>query len=128
MRAFKLFLINFRRFGNSGWIYVCHHIESTKVLISIQLFLMTVETNVRLLGSAEFGATAVIGDDSSCHVATTNGFSATSSVAHMLGGFSKLMSLNHPHLCKYVEFVRSAVRMFYILVSSIKLIDAYFAY
>uniref|UniRef100_A0AAF5RT77 TBCK protein kinase n=1 Tax=Wuchereria bancrofti TaxID=6293 RepID=A0AAF5RT77_WUCBA len=68
---------------------------------------MTVETNVRLLGSAEFGATAVIGDDSSCHLTTASGFS--SSAAHMLGGFSKLMSLNHPHLCKYVEFVRSTV-------------------
>uniref|UniRef100_A0A0R3RWD2 Protein kinase domain-containing protein n=1 Tax=Elaeophora elaphi TaxID=1147741 RepID=A0A0R3RWD2_9BILA len=71
--------------------------------------LMTVKTNARLLGSAEFGAIAVIGDDPSCQVATTFGFSATSSAAHMLGEFSKLMSLNHPHLCKYVEFIRSAV-------------------
>ncbi|KAL3982387.1 Rab-GTPase-TBC domain family protein [Acanthocheilonema viteae] len=70
---------------------------------------MSVEVDVRLLGSAEFGATAVIGDDASCQTATTNGFSATSSAAHMLGQFSKLMSLNHPNLCKYVEFVRSAV-------------------
>uniref|UniRef100_A0A1I7W136 TBCK protein kinase n=1 Tax=Loa loa TaxID=7209 RepID=A0A1I7W136_LOALO len=66
------------------------------------------EANVRLLGSAEFGATAVIGDDSSSHIATC-GFSTASSAAHMLGGFSKLTSLNHPHLCKYVEFVRSAI-------------------
>ncbi|VDO41593.1 unnamed protein product [Brugia timori] len=71
-------------------------------------FLMTMGTNVRLLGSAEFGATAVIGDDSSCHLTITSGFSS-SSAAHMLGEFSKLTSLNHPHLCKYVEFVRSTV-------------------
>ncbi|VDK84656.1 unnamed protein product [Litomosoides sigmodontis] len=69
---------------------------------------MTVEADIRLLGSAEFGATAAIGDDASCPVATS-GFSAASSAAQMLGEFSKLMSLSHPHLCKYVEFVRSAV-------------------
>lgn len=78
---------------------------------------MTVEADIRLLGSAEFGATVAIGDDASCQIATTSAFSSTSSAAHMLGEFSKLMSLNHPHLCKYIEFVRSAVRMFLILIS-----------
>uniref|UniRef100_A0A8R1XUT7 TBC domain-containing protein kinase-like protein n=1 Tax=Onchocerca volvulus TaxID=6282 RepID=A0A8R1XUT7_ONCVO len=70
--------------------------------------MMTVEANVRRLGSAEFGATVVIGDDLSCHSAST-GLQSASLFAHILGGFSKLMSLNHPHLCKYMEFVRSTV-------------------
>uniref|UniRef100_A0A915PHP3 Rhodanese domain-containing protein n=1 Tax=Setaria digitata TaxID=48799 RepID=A0A915PHP3_9BILA len=69
---------------------------------------MRAEANIRFLGSAEFGATTVIGDDSSCVMGTTS-LTAASSAAEMLGRFSKLASLDHPHLCKYVEFVRSAV-------------------
>lgn len=87
---------------------------------------MTVEADVRVLGSAEFGATAVIGDNLSCQMAASGCISGTSSAAQMLGGFSKLISLNHPHLCKYVEFVRSTVRMFRILIDPMKLINAYF--
>ncbi|KAM3725988.1 TBC domain-containing protein kinase-like protein [Dirofilaria immitis] len=70
-------------------------------------FLMTAETNIRLLGLAEFGATAVIEDNLSCNA--TTGLSPTSLAAHVLGRFSKLTSLNHPNLCKYVEFVRSTI-------------------
>ncbi|MCP9265885.1 TBC domain-containing protein kinase-like protein [Dirofilaria immitis] len=68
---------------------------------------MTAETNIRLLGLAEFGATAVIEDNLSCNA--TTGLSPTSLAAHVLGRFSKLTSLNHPNLCKYVEFVRSTI-------------------
>lgn len=75
---------------------------------------MTVKANARLLGSSEFGVTTVISDDLSSYIATANGFSATTATAHMLGRFTKLMSLNHPHLCEYVEFVQSTIRMFYI--------------
>lgn len=66
---------------------------------------------MRYLGMAEFGAVTLIGRESPYHTAAS-GLPATSSSTRMLGRFSVLASLNHPHLCKYVELARSATRMF----------------
>ncbi|VDN45126.1 unnamed protein product [Gongylonema pulchrum] len=61
---------------------------------------------MRTLGLAEFGAVTLIGRESACRTAAS-GLPVTSAATRMLGRFSKLASLDHPNLCKYVEMIRS---------------------
>ncbi|VDM96316.1 unnamed protein product [Thelazia callipaeda] len=61
---------------------------------------MVTSADLRCLGSAEFAVVTVIANVESSNVSALP-------ATNMLGEFSKLLSLNHPHLCRYVDFVRS---------------------
>ncbi|MFH4978876.1 hypothetical protein AB6A40_005585 [Gnathostoma spinigerum] len=61
---------------------------------------------MRCLESAEFGASVLIGRETG-HRTCANGLPATPSSSRMLGRFYRLLALDHPVLCQYIELMRS---------------------
>lgn len=68
---------------------------------------MLTATKMRLLRDAQFGVSTFFGlSEEIGDKCGTNGLPLTPPSIIMIGRFQKLKSLNHPHLCKYLDIQR----------------------